>query len=104
MRLLPALALALLAALAIPASAADSRGVKMRVAPVYPEMAKRLKISGEVRVEVTVDPAGKVTEVKKLSGNGMLSVAADEAVRKWKFEPGPDTSTVDVTLNFALAQ
>jgi outer membrane biosynthesis protein TonB len=34
----------------------------------------------------------------------MLSVAAEEAVRKWRFEPGAGVSTVDVSLNFALAQ
>jgi outer membrane biosynthesis protein TonB len=34
----------------------------------------------------------------------MLSAAAEDAVRKWRFEPGPDTSTVEVALNFAFAQ
>ena len=34
----------------------------------------------------------------------MLSAAAEEAVRKWRFDPGPGTSTVEVSLNFALGQ
>jgi TonB family protein len=97
-------ALALVVALAIPASAADNRAIKTRVPPVYPEIAKRMKISGEVRLEVTVDPEGKVTDVKKVSGNGMLSAAAEDAVRKWRFESGPGASTVEVSLNFALVQ
>ena len=35
--------------------AAEERAVKSRVAPVYPELAKRMKIMGVVKVEATVD-------------------------------------------------
>ncbi len=103
-RLIQTAALALVVAMALPASAADNRAVKSRVAPIYPEIAKRMRVAGEVRLEVTVDPEGKVTDVKKISGNTMLSAAAEEAVRKWRFDPGPETSTVEVSLNFALGQ
>jgi TonB family protein len=103
-RLIQIATLALLAAMAIPATAAENRAVKLRAAPVYPEVAKRMKVTGEVRLEVTVDPEGRVTGVKSLSGNVMLVTAAEDAVRKWRFEPGPATSTVDVILNFALTQ
>jgi outer membrane biosynthesis protein TonB len=30
--------------------------------------------------------------------------AAEDAVRKWKFEPGAGASTVEVSLNFAFDQ
>jgi TonB family protein len=103
-RLILAVALALMVASATPARAADQRAVLTRSAPVYPEIARRMKISGVVRLEVTVDASGKVTDVKTLSGNHMLSSAAEDAVRKWKFEPGPGVSTVEESLNFALAQ
>jgi TonB family protein len=101
-RLILAVVLALTVALAIPARAADQRAVLSRFAPIYPEIAKRMKISGVVRLSVTVDAAGKVTDVKTLSGNHMLSAAAEDAVYKWKFEPGPGASTLEVSLNFAL--
>jgi TonB family protein len=99
-----AVALGMIAALAIPARAADDRAVKSRVPPVYPEIAKRMKITGEVVLSVTVNAEGKVTNVKKVSGNNMLSIAAQDAVNKWRFEPGAGDSTVEVTLNFALGQ
>jgi TonB family protein len=51
-----------------------------------------------------VDPEGTVIETKALSGNHMLSVAAEEAVRKWRFVPAATQSTVEVTVNFAMAQ
>jgi TonB family protein len=101
-RLMQAAALALLVTLAIPARAADDRAVKTRVAPVYPEVAKRMRITGAVVLSVTVDAEGKVTDVKKVSGNGMLSVSAEDAVRKWKFASGAGAATMEVSLNFAL--
>ena len=83
---------------------AEERAVKSRVAPVYPEIAKRMKVSGVVKLDVTVDAEGKVTDVKEVSGNRTLSVAAEEAVRKWKFAPGTGVATVSIELNFELGQ
>jgi TonB family protein len=99
--------LAMAATAALPARASEpgaERPVKQRVAPSYPEMAKRLKISGEVRVSATVAPSGKVSAAKSISGSGLLAGAAEDAVRKWKFEPADSESTVEVKVNFALAQ
>ncbi|HUA99573.1 MAG TPA: energy transducer TonB [Terracidiphilus sp.] len=96
-------ALAVMLAMALPAWAA-TRAIKSRVAPVYPEIAKRMRIEGEVRVAATVDPKGNVTDVKEVTGNHILSLAAQDAVRKWKFEPGAGTDVVEVGINFALGQ
>jgi TonB family protein len=103
-RLFKAFALACVIALAMHAAAADTRAVKSRVAPVYPEIAKRLKIAGIVMVEAIVDPEGKVADAKAISGNRMLAPAAEDAVRKWKFAPAAAKSTEEVEINFALAQ
>lgn len=103
-RMMQAATLALAVSMALPSHAADERAVKSRVAPVYPELAKRMRITGEVRLEVTVSPEGKVLSVKALSGNSMLSNAAQNAVRRWQFEPGPAVSVVEVSLNFDLSE
>ena len=103
-RLLQATALAAAVAMALPSRAADDRAVKSRVAPVYPELAKRMKITGMVRLEVSVDPEGKVVAVKTLTGNRALSPAAEDAVGKWRFAPAATPSTVEVEVNFNLAQ
>jgi len=102
--LFPAAALALIIALTLPTMAADDRAVKTRVAPIYPEIAKRLKISGEVRLEALVDAQGKVKDVKPISGNHMLEEAAEDAVRKWRFESGDGDTTVVVSVNFTMNQ
>jgi TonB family protein len=91
----------------LPLHAADDhaeRAVKQRVSPTYPELAKRLRISGTVRVSATVTPDGKVSATKTVSGNNMLAGAAEDAVRKWKFEAADSESTVEVNVTFALAQ
>jgi len=95
------LAGALAMALTMP-SGAEDRAVKQRVPPVYPEVAKRMRVEGVVKLSVTVDAQGKVLDVKTVSGNHMLSIAADDAVRKWKFDAGAGVSTVEVSMNFAL--
>ncbi len=100
-RSVKAVALGMLLAFALPGRA-DERAIKSRVAPVYPEIAKRMRIAGEVKVEATVDAEGKVTAVKAVSGSGALLTAAEEAVRKWKFVPGDGVAVVVVTLNFEM--
>jgi protein TonB len=101
-RLMQAAALALMVALAMPAVAADARVVKSRIPPVYPAIAQRMRITGVVKLSVTVNAEGNVTDVKMISGNRALSEAADEAVRKWRFEPGEGSATVDIAITFAL--
>jgi TonB family protein len=81
---------------------ADERRVEKRVPPVYPEIAKRMRIAGVVHVEATVAPDGSVTMVKATAGNKMLSPAAEDAVRRWKFVPGDNQSTVGVDINFEM--
>jgi TonB family protein len=94
-------AVALTFALVCPA---EQRSIRQRVAPVYPEVAKRLRVTGVVRLEVKVDAEGKVKDIKKLSGNHMLSIAAEEAVGKWKFAPASAESTESLDINFELNQ
>ena len=93
----------LLGVLALPCRA-ETRAVRTRVAPVYPEIAKRLHVTGIVKLEVTVDADGKVTAVKTVSGNHTLAVAAEEAVQKWRFASGTGDATFDVDINFEMNQ
>ena len=86
------------------AGRADQRAIKQRVAPVYPEIAKRLRVTGMVKLAVSVNAEGKVTDVKTVSGNHMLSTAAEDAVYKWKFAPASGDSTEALDINFELNQ
>ncbi len=83
------------------AQAELTRKVKSRVDPVYPELARKMSISGTVRMEVIVTPAGTVKETKILGGHPVLVGAATEAVRKWRFEPGPEESSGTIEFKFS---
>ena len=79
---------------------AENRNVLKMVAPAYPELARRMHIAGAVHVSVTVAPDGSVTDVKALNGNQLLSGAAMDAVRKWKFEVAEAASKETLEINF----
>jgi TonB family protein len=80
--------------------AAGDRKVAARVAPVYPELAKKMHIHGMVRVEAIVRPNGTVKSTRVLGGNPVLVDAAQDAVGKWKFEPSQSETTEVVQLSF----
>jgi TonB family protein len=81
-------------------SSSSERKIASRVAPVYPELAKKMHIKGMVKVEAVVRPNGTVKSTRVLGGNPVLVDAAQDAVGKWKFEPGQNETTEVVQLAF----
>jgi TonB family protein len=93
--------------LAVPALQAQEEGQRkatLRVSPSYPELARRMNVSGTVKLEVTITPEGKVKSVKPIGGHPVLVAAADEAVKKWKFEPANSSTTEVVAVQFRSDQ
>jgi TonB family protein len=80
------------------------RKVRSKVAPVYPDLAKRMNITGVVKVQITVAASGLVKEAKIMGGHPVLANAALEAVKKWRFESGPEGSTGIVEFHFDPTQ
>ena len=64
----------------------NTRATK-RVVPVYPQMAKNAATEGIVRVYVTIDEQGNVSEIDRSEGPSLLRGAAEDAARRWKFSP-----------------
>lgn len=58
-----------------------------KVEPVFPPIAKAVRASGEVNVEVTIDETGKVVSARAVSGHPLLRDSAQAAARQWKFKP-----------------
>jgi TonB family protein len=77
-----------------------TRKVKSRVAPVYPDIARRMSITGTVRVIVVVSSNGTIKSTKLVGGHPILVNAAMDALKKWKFEPASDESTGLVEFKF----
>ena len=76
------------------------RKVKQRVNPAYPELAKQARLSGTVKLEAQIAASGLVKNVKVLGGHPVLAGAAEEALRKWKYEPGSSDSTAAIEFHF----
>lgn len=75
--------------------------------PVYPTVARSMRMTGVVKVEVVIDEEGKVSEVQNTDGPTLLQGAAQDAVKKWKFKPftrdgEPVKATGFISFNFAL--
>lgn len=85
----------------LPASADEGRRVRNKVNPIYPEMARKVNATGAVRLEVQITPSGEVRSVKVLGGHPLLIPAAEDAIRKWKFEPASETTTTVVEFRFS---
>ena len=58
-----------------------------RVQPVYPPIAKAARTNGSVRVQITVNESGEVTDAQAISGHPRLRDAAIRAARQWRFKP-----------------
>ncbi|WP_420239739.1 energy transducer TonB [Telmatobacter bradus] len=79
---------------------ASGRKILVRVKPVYPPIAKRMKVTGSVLLTVTVEPNGHVKSADAVMGEHVLLEAARNAVEKWKFEPADSQTFEDVELQF----
>jgi TonB family protein len=84
----------------IPARAENERKVILRVKPVYPETAKRLKIAGSVLLNATVEPSGRVKEANPVMGENLLLKPAKEAVLQWRFTPAHYETIEEVEVVF----
>ena len=77
-----------------------SRKPKTKVAPVYPEVARRMGVSGMVKLSVVVAPNGTVKSSKVVGGHPVLVNAAMDAMKQWKFESAPTESSGTVEFKF----
>jgi protein TonB len=57
------------------------------VTPVYPQLARNQRLSGDVVIDALVDAHGNVTTMKVISGPALLHQAAMDALRQWKYQP-----------------
>ena len=86
------------------AQEAMTRKVKTQVSPIYPELARRMGITGVVKIEVRVDKSGNVKDAKLVGGHPLLANAALEAIKKWKYEPAAEESVGIVEFRFSPNQ
>lgn len=76
------------------------RKVKTKVSPAYPELARRMSVSGKVKLEVVITPDGRVKSTRVIGGHPILVQACQDAVKDWKFVPAPEETTQIVEFEF----
>lgn len=74
-------------------SGTDRKAVN-KVKPAYPQLARQMQVSGTVKIDVVIAANGSVKSLKPLGGHPLLIQAASEALRKWRYAPGPETTTI----------
>jgi periplasmic protein TonB len=74
-----------------------------RVSPRYPSAARSYALTGEVVLKGRVTKEGNVDQLKAVSGNPLLSAAAIDAVRQWKYQPYKvNGSPIDMETTFRI--
>ena len=78
-----------------------------RVNPAYPHEARSRKVEGVVVVRLLIDKEGLVKKADVVSGDPLLTEAALDAVRLWRYKPGTlggtsSESEATVNINFSL--
>lgn len=76
------------------------RRAKTKVQPQYPELARKMNITGTVKIEVTVSPNGVVKDARIVGGHPVLANAALDAAKKWRFEPAATESSGVIDFKF----
>lgn len=87
----------------VPVSAGIAGGLLMqRTDPVYPEIAKKARVTGTVVLKATISKTGIIENLHVVSGPGMLTQAAVDAVRTWRYKPyklNNDPVEIETTVN-----
>jgi TonB family protein len=80
--------------------AAGKRRIVSQSPLVYPPIARKMRLSGTVRLCATVAPGGKVVHVEVLGGSPVLAQSATDAVSTSKWESGADETKEIVEIKF----
>jgi periplasmic protein TonB len=80
-----------------------------KVQPVYPPLAKSVRIQGPVILDAVISKAGTIERLQLVSGHPMLVPAALEAVTQWRYRPyvlNGEAIEVEtrITVNFILQE
>jgi protein TonB len=76
--------------------------------PVYPLPAQQANVQGSVVLQARISEEGNVQTLAVISGPPMLTSAALEAVKQWRFKPHyeagkPVPTETRITVNFTIS-
>jgi protein TonB len=79
------------------------------VRPAYPPLARQARVSGTVKLEAVIAIDGSIQALRVASGHPLLTLAAVEAVRQWRYQPttlngNPVEVALVIEVHFTLSQ
>jgi len=80
--------------------AQDSRKVLSNPVPVYPDVAKRMRLTGTVKVQIVIATDGRIKEKNFIGGHPVLVNAVEETLKNWKYAPASGETTTQLEFNF----
>jgi len=81
-------------------SAQQARKALYSPSPVYPELARRLHISGTVKVTLIVGTDGVIKDAQFQGGHPVLVEAVQKALKDWKYAPASSETAIPVEFKF----
>jgi len=80
------------------------RKLIIEIRPVYPTLARKINLSGVVRLRVTVSAAGYPVDAEQLGGSPVFVKAASDAVFKAKWEATSNETKELIQIRFDADQ
>jgi protein TonB len=77
------------------------RKLTHKVVPVYPDLARRMQLSGAVKLVVVVAPNGSVKSSEPAGGSPVFIMAAEDAVKEWKSAPANEETRQTIEFQFS---
>jgi TonB family protein len=99
----------------LPANAAERENISATNVPElrqtvdanYPLLGQHARVQGSVVLQAVVGADGAIEDLRVLSGPAILTAAAQQAVRQWRFKPylqngQPVETKARITVNFSI--
>jgi TonB family protein len=88
-------------------TAAATPALHQTIDATYPELGQHSRVQGSVVLEAVIGTDGVVEGLRVVSGPSILTGAAQQAVRQWRFKPylqngRPVETKCTVTVNFSI--
>jgi len=80
--------------------AQEGRKALSNPAPAYPDVAKKLRLVGTVKVQVVIGADGKIKGTTFIGGHPVLVNAVEETLKNWKYAPGSGETSTLLEFNF----
>jgi TonB family protein len=82
------------------AIAQEHRKAISRPAPAYPEIARKMKLSGAVKVQVVISADGQIKETRVIGGHPIFVSIVQDTLKNWKYVPASGETTLVLEFNF----